>query len=102
MITTQKATEKLKENLVKRCFDVGLGFRLISNGHGSSPQACSMKMDQKCPGDEVVEMGGIRIYLDPVSASEVKNYELDYIDEPGGGFCLKTPGKKDITNTKNK
>jgi Fe-S cluster assembly iron-binding protein IscA len=90
MTATQRAAEKLRDNLVQRCLDVGLGFRLVSDGRESSVKAFSIKVDHECPGDKVVKSRGIKIYLDPVSADALENYELDYLDEPGGGFCLRS------------
>jgi Fe-S cluster assembly iron-binding protein IscA len=102
MITTQKAAEKLRDNLVQRCVAVGLGFRLVNDNHEHSPKMFSIKVDQACPGDKVLESRGIRIYLDSASAVELENYELDYIDEPGGGFCLKNHEAPDATFKNNK
>jgi Fe-S cluster assembly iron-binding protein IscA len=89
MTATQKATEKLRDNLVQRCLDAGLGFRLIANGNSPVKGSLSIKVDHECPGDKVVQSRGIKIYLDPVSAIALEDYELDCLDEPNSGFCLK-------------
>ncbi len=95
MTTTENATEKLRDNLLQKCLDAGLGFRLM----GNSPieGTLSIKVDRKSLGDKVVESGGIKFYLDPVCAVALENYELDYLDGPEAGFFLKSRKAGDTT-----
>jgi Fe-S cluster assembly iron-binding protein IscA len=102
MTATEKATEKLKENLLQRCIDIGLGFRLISDAQDPSKGEFSIKVDHKRPGDRVIESHGIRIYLNSTNAIALENYELDYVDEPGGGFCLRGQGARHTTSNLKK
>lgn len=78
---------KLREDLVQRCLDVGLGFRIESKGE--IDKEVSLMLDYPLPTDKVVELNGIRFYLDPVSADTLGSFELDYLETPEGGFCLK-------------
>lgn len=90
MITvSDKAAEKLDEELIQRCLDAGLGFRVVNDNHEPGHTVFSIKLDKECPGDEVVTSHGIRIFLGPADAALLENCELDYLDEPTGGFCLK-------------
>lgn len=90
MITaSDNAIKKLKEGLIQRCSDVGLGYRVVKNSDESGHAVFSMKLDKERPGDEVVASQGISIFLDPASAALVKDCELDYLDEPTDGFYLK-------------
>lgn len=89
LIASDKAAEKLKEDLVKRCLNIGLGYRVINNTAESGNATFSMELDKEHPGDEVVVLNGIRIFLDPANAALLKDYELDYLDEPSGGFRLE-------------
>jgi len=90
MITvTERALQKLESYLIQRCLDAGLGFRVSNDSHESGHAVLSIKLDKEQPGDEVVTSHGIRIFADPASAAQLKDYALDYLDEPTGDFCLK-------------
>lgn len=87
MTTTEKAAQKLKDDLVRRFMDQGIGFRVITGKSEVRERELRLKMDRALPTDRVVESHGIRILLDPTSASVLERYELDYKEEPSG-FCL--------------
>lgn len=89
LTASDKAAEKLKEHLIQRCLNVGLGYRVINNMAESGKDTFSMELDKEHPGDEVVVLNGIRIFLDPANAALLRDYELDYLDEPSGGFRLE-------------
>jgi len=89
LTVSDKAAEKLKEDLIQRCLNVGLGYRLINNTAEPGKDTFSMELDKEHPGDEVVVLNGIRVFLDPANAARLKDYELDYLDEPSGGFLLE-------------
>jgi|WetSurMetagenome_2_1015567.scaffolds.fasta_scaffold1008661_1 Fe-S cluster assembly iron-binding protein IscA len=86
MITTKRAAQKLKDNLVKEFLAEGVGFRLISNGLDPSHKELNMKLDRARPTDTVVQSHGIKIFLDPISAANFERSELDYKDVNGGFF----------------
>ncbi len=88
MITTDRAAQKLKENLVQEFFDMGIGFRLISNEKNANNKDINMKLDRVKPKDTVVQSYGIKILLDPTSAASLDSYKLDY-KKDSGGFILK-------------
>jgi Fe-S cluster assembly iron-binding protein IscA len=50
----------------------------------------SIKLDRQHRGDQVIESNGVKVFLDPASAARISDYQLDYQDEPDGGFFLKT------------
>jgi len=89
MTASEKAAQKLEDYLVRRCFDAGLGFRVVNDSHEPSHAVLSIKLDYEHTGDEVITSHGIRILVDPASAALLKGCELDYLDEPAGGFCLR-------------
>ncbi|OGO39713.1 MAG: hypothetical protein A2147_05905 [Chloroflexi bacterium RBG_16_57_8] len=89
MTTTERAAQKLKENLVRRFLDGGIGFRVISNGLDPSHEELSLKVDKASPTDTVMESHGIKILLDPDSASALGDCELDYNDDSGGFFLSR-------------
>jgi Fe-S cluster assembly iron-binding protein IscA len=93
MITSEKAIEKLKDELINRVSHVGLGFRVYKDSAGPGSSRLALKLDNKCPDDETIESHGIRLFIDPFNAAQLKNQELDFIDGPTGGFILKNTKK---------
>jgi Fe-S cluster assembly iron-binding protein IscA len=89
MKPSEKAIEKLKEDLFNRFSNTGIGFRVLMDTKSTGVARLALKLDQKKPGDETMEYQGICLYLDPASSSHLKDLELDYIDGPTGGFVLK-------------
>jgi Fe-S cluster assembly iron-binding protein IscA len=99
MITTsEKAAEKLKEALLKKFFDIGLGYRIVENiTNYASSDILTMELDKENPGDEVIDLKGIRILIDPRHAVQLADYELDYIDGPEGGFFLRQNANNEVS-----
>ncbi len=86
MSISEKAVQKLKDDLIRRFLDTGVGFRIVSDGH----ERISIGLDRQASKDTVVEAGGIRLLVDSSVATLLARYDLDYADGPGGGFCLKS------------
>jgi Fe-S cluster assembly iron-binding protein IscA len=93
MITSEKAIEKLKDEMINRVSHVGLGFRVYKDSAGEGSSRLALKLDNKCPDDETIESHGIRLFIDPFNAAQLKDLELDFIDGPTGGFILKNTKK---------
>ena len=90
MITaSDRAVEKLKDELIKKFLDVGLGYRITGKTYEPGCTTLTMELDKEQPGDEVVVSHGIKILIDHRDAALLRDYELDYQDGPTGGFCLK-------------
>jgi Fe-S cluster assembly iron-binding protein IscA len=89
MITSEKATEKLKEEMLNRFKKLGLGFRVYQDKEGENDSRLALKLDKINSDDEILDLQGVRLYLDPVIALKFKDLELDYIDGPSGGFIIK-------------
>lgn len=91
MVTTSnRATRQLREQLIHKCFEAGIGFRMLVEASKSGQANFSIKVDRQHQEDEVIESNGIRVFLDPVSAAKISDFQLDYQDGPDGGFYLKT------------
>jgi Fe-S cluster assembly iron-binding protein IscA len=88
MKTTEKAVEKLKEELVTRISNVGLGFRIYQGTDGVNGSKLALKLDKKNPNDETIESHGVHLFLDPRYSAQLRDLELDYVDGPTGGFIL--------------
>jgi Fe-S cluster assembly iron-binding protein IscA len=89
MITSEKAGEKLKEELVTRISNIGLGFRIYQDKDNGNSFNLALKLDKKNPDDEIIEFHGIHLFLDRNYSAQLKDLELDYMDRPIGGFVLK-------------
>jgi len=85
---SNKAVERLREELIHRCFQTGIGFRILVTSE-SGKATFSIKFDRQRQGDKVIESDGVKVFLDLSSAGRIKNYQLDCPDEPGGGLFLK-------------
>ena len=83
-----RAVNKLREELVQKCLDAGIGFRIMINADENGRISSSMKFDRQRQNDMVLNLGGVKLFSDPTSVSHVKEYHLDYLDHPDGGFFL--------------
>ena len=88
--TSSKAAKRLREQLINKCFEAGIGFRMLINAGEPGKATFSIKLDRQHRADEVIESNGVKVFLDPASAARISDYQLDYQDEPDGGFFLKT------------
>ena len=75
---SERAEEKLKEVIFHRLSDVGLGFRVRQDTDKSRGKIFSIKLDHKRDNDQVMELHGVCLFLDPACAAGLKDYELDY------------------------
>lgn len=87
---SNKAVATLREQLIHKCSEVGIGFRLLITTDKSVKAAFTMKLDRQHQGDKVIDSGGVKVFLDPSSDVQISDYQLDCQDEPEGGFFLKT------------
>lgn len=87
---SSKAVARLREQLIHKCFEAGIGFRLLVSSNKSGSETFSVKIDRQQQGDKVIESGDVKVFLDPASAARISDYQLDYQDEPDGGFFLNT------------
>jgi|WetSurMetagenome_2_1015567.scaffolds.fasta_scaffold184169_2 Fe-S cluster assembly iron-binding protein IscA len=91
--TTEKAAERLKNVLLQRYLKVGMGFRLTRSNNEPGGTIFNIQLDSERENDEVFVSYGIKVIMDQDIAALVGESELDYIDEPVGGFSLKGLGK---------
>ncbi len=94
MITiTDKAAERLKELLVSG----GQSYvRASVQGGGCSGFQYGLQVEaEQGQNDQVVESNGIKILIDPISASYLKGSTIDFVDNlVGGGFSFTNPNAK--------
>jgi len=83
-----KAIEELQKKLVDTCFEMSIGFRILVTSNELGEMLFSIKLDKQHEGDEVAELGSIKVFIDAVSAERVRGYQLDYRDKPSREFFL--------------
>lgn len=89
LTASNKAIEKLQQKLLQTCFDMGIGFKVFVRTDKSGKASFNIKIGKQAREDEVLDLHSIKIYLDTTSAAKLGNYELDYLDQPDGGFLLR-------------
>lgn len=92
---TEKASEKVKELMTSEK-KKGYGLRVYVSGGGCSGFQYGMAFEEKAnEEDDVLEMFGVKIMIDPYSAPMLTGTEIDYNDDlQGAGFAIKNPNAK--------
>jgi len=96
MITlTEKASEKVKELMTAEKKE-GFGLRVYVEGGGCSGFQYGMAFEAEAnEEDDVLELFGVKIMIDPYSAPMLTGTEIDYNDSlQGAGFDIKNPNAK--------
>lgn len=98
MITiTLKAAEKLRDVMKDDNKDPEKGtLRVFVQGGGCSGFQYGLTLNEEnSPADIHFESNGIKIIVDPISISYLKDAEVDYVDyidgTTGSGFSIKNP-----------
>ncbi|MGH2515795.1 MAG: HesB/IscA family protein, partial [Ktedonobacterales bacterium] len=85
---TPSAAEKVRE-LLEQENDSTLGLRIFVAGGGCSGMQYGMTLDEVQDGDMVVELQGIRVLVDEMSAGYIQGSDVDYVDSlMGAGFTV--------------
>ena len=72
----------------------GLRLRVVGGGCSGFSYELGWE-DSPQEGDEVVESGGIKVYVDPNSVQYVGGAQIDYVDSLyGSGFSINNPNSK--------
>ncbi len=93
MITmTEVAKSELKALLEKQGMP-NVGLRVFVQPGGCSGMSYGMGFeDREEEGDEVLDVEGLRLYVDRVSARYLQGAEIDYLNNlMGGGFTVHNP-----------
>ena len=96
MITlTPSACDKVKQLLEKEG-KVGHGLRVRVAGGGCSGLQYSLGFDREAKeGDKVLEINGVKVFVDPRSALYLAGVEVDYVDGlSASGFKINNPNAK--------
>lgn len=89
---TDKAIGQVKAILAREKLE-GHGLRVAVVGGGCSGFSYRLDFDkEQKPGDTILEMDGLRLYLDEPSAKYLKGTVLDYVSGlHGAGFKFNNP-----------
>jgi iron-sulfur cluster assembly accessory protein len=67
----------------------------VQGGGCSGFQYGLMIEDAPGPGDQSIEVNGVKLFIDPISARYLDGAEVDFVDSvTGGGFTIKNPNAK--------
>ena len=89
---TSEALSQLKSLLEKEA-NREVGLRVFVSGGGCSGLQYGMAFDDNVrPGDEIVQVEGVRVLVDDFSAPYIRGSEIDYVDSlMGAGFTVHNP-----------
>jgi iron-sulfur cluster assembly accessory protein len=94
---TEAAAEKINELLAEEN-KVGSGLRVFVQGGGCSGFQYGLMIDEgeaDAQTDQVFEVNGVRLFVDPISLRYLQGAEVDFVDNNmGGGFTIKNPNAK--------
>jgi iron-sulfur cluster assembly protein len=89
---SSEALSQLKSLLDKEA-NPDVGLRVFVSGGGCSGLQYGMAFDDNVrPGDEIVQVEGVRVLVDDFSAPYIRGSEIDYVDSlMGAGFTVHNP-----------
>ena len=94
---TEVAAGKIQELLTEEN-KLGAGLRVFVQGGGCSGFQYGLMIDEGAgdpASDQVFEVNGVRLLVDPISLRYLKGAEVDFVDNTmGGGFTIKNPNAK--------
>jgi iron-sulfur cluster insertion protein len=96
MVTLTETAAKKVETLRLEEGKPEWGLRLRVVGGGCSGFSYELGWEDAVQeGDEVVESGGVKVYVDPNSVQYVSGAQIDYVDSLyGSGFSINNPNSK--------
>lgn len=89
---SERAVSKVKELLVSEN-KTEHGLRVAVQGGGCSGFQYGLTFESELrPNDQVLEMNGLKIYVDAMSGMYLEGVKIDYIDSlEGSGFKIENP-----------
>jgi len=95
IVLTPKAIEMVKDAMARENLQ-GYGIRVGVVGGGCSGFQYSMDFENEAKeGDSVVDHGGVKLFLDPMSSMYLQGVTIDYVvGLQGAGFKFVNPNAK--------
>ncbi len=93
---TGAATQKVKGILEQERESLPQGgLRIYVQGGGCSGFSYGMVLDEAGEEDQILEVEGVKVIVDPMSLRYLEGAEVDYKEDlMGGGFAIKNPNAK--------
>ena len=93
MVTlTQEAAVKVREIISEREEEEQVALRLFVKSGGCSGFSYGLGLDHVREDDNVFDIDGVTLLIDPTSARYVQGSEIDYKEAlMGGGFAISNP-----------
>jgi len=90
---TSKAVEMVKKTREQEGMDASWGLRVAVMGGGCSGFQYALDFEQEArPTDQVLEVEGLRVYVDPISSRYLDGVTIDYVfGMNGAGFKFHNP-----------
>jgi iron-sulfur cluster assembly accessory protein len=90
---TSKAVEMVKKTREQEGMDASWGLRVAVMGGGCSGFQYALDFEQEArPTDQMFEVEGLRVFLDPISARYLEGVTIDYVfGMNGAGFKFENP-----------
>jgi iron-sulfur cluster assembly protein len=90
---TQTATAKVQDFIKEHGVESEAGLRVAVLPGGCSGFQYGLNIeDQPEEDDEIMELGGVKIFVDPFSAQYLDGVEIDYVTSfMGQGFSFRNP-----------
>lgn len=71
------------------------GLRIYVQGGGCSGFSYGMVLDEAAEEDQILDVDGVKVIVDPMSLRYLEGAEVDYKEDlMGGGFAIKNPNAK--------
>ncbi|MSQ46933.1 MAG: iron-sulfur cluster insertion protein ErpA [Deltaproteobacteria bacterium] len=92
LMLTDVAVEKVKEVMIRDGVKDG-GLRIAIVGGGCSGFQYNLSLDESAREDDtIIEQGGVKLFLDPISQQYVYGTVIDYVNGlHGAGFKFVNP-----------
>lgn len=93
MIQMSDEAVRQLQQIIARQEKAGVGLRVYVTPGGCSGFSYGMALeDEPAEDDQVFERHGVRVVIDPFSATYLDGAEIDYVDAlMGGGFTVRNP-----------
>ena len=92
MLTVTDSAVQQLQALVREQEDPAKGLRIFVEKGGCAGMQYGMTLDRPQEQDRVIESGGVKVIVDPESATFLEGVTIDYSDDlAGAGFRIKNP-----------
>jgi iron-sulfur cluster assembly accessory protein len=93
VILTPTATSKVQEFMAEHGAGDQSGLRVAVLPGGCSGFQYGLNIEDQPEGDdEILEVGGVKVFVDPFSAQYLDGVEIDYVTSMmGSGFSFRNP-----------